>query len=323
MKKPSVVALLFFVFCLLPYQLMAQTYTVSINQFVEHPALDAVAKGIKDSLAKQGLDINYNLHNAQANMGTANQIAQQMIGEKPDLLIAIATPSAQACAQALTKAPTNMKRPLLFSAVTDPLAAGLVKDINKPGGLITGVSDKLPIKEHLDMVFAFVPEAKRLGILYNSGEANSKSILEDIKKAGKEMGFKVVEATAAKTADVYSAAKSLVGKVDVIFVPTDNTIVSGLESVIKIGIENKLPVFAADVNSVERGAIAAMGFDYYQHGIQTGEMAGKILGGAKPGDIAVEFQKELDLQINAESARKMGVTPPADLLARASKVYGK
>ncbi len=299
----------------------AQTYTISVNQFVEHPALDAVLKGIQAYLKDQGVAVKYNVHNAQANMGTATQIAKQMIGEKPDLLVAIATPSAQTVAQANAKAPADLKRPFLFSAVTDPVAAGLVKDIQTPGGLTTGVSDLLPLEEHINMVLTYKPGIKKLGLLYNAGEANSKANLAGIKKIGARKGFEVVEATASKTADVFQAAKSLVGRVDAVLVPTDNTIVSALESVIKVGVQNKLPIFCADVDSVKRGAIAAMGFDYYKHGYQTGAMALRILKGAKPANTPVEFQKELQLHINRVYSEKMGLTPPDELLQKATKVY--
>ncbi len=299
----------------------AQTYTISVNQFVEHPALDAVLKGFQDYLKEKNLDVQYNVHNAQANMGTATQIAKQMIGEKPDLLMAIATPSAQAVAQANSKAPADMQRPFLFTAVTDPVAAGLVSDIEAPGGLTTGVSDLLPLDKHIEMVLTYMPNLKKLGILYNAGEANSKANVEGIKKIGEEKGFEVVEATASKTADVYQAAKSLVGRVDAVFIPTDNTIVSALESVIKVGVQNKLPIFAADVDSVKRGAIAAMGFDYYKHGYQTGGMAERIMNGEKPADMPVEFQVDLELHINKNYSAQMGVTPPEVLLQKATKIY--
>ena len=303
------------------HQAVAAGYTISVNQFVEHPALDAVLQGFKDHFAQQGVEVKYNVHNAQANMGTATQIANQMIGEKPDLFMAIATPSAQAVAQAISKAPADMQRPFLFTAVTDPVAAGLVKDIAKPGGMITGVSDLLPLAEHIKMVRTYLPNMKRLGLLYNAGEANSKANVAGIAELGKEMGFTVVEATAAKTADVFQAAKSLVGRVDAVFIPTDNTIVSALESVIKVGVENKLPIFAADVDSVGRGAIAAMGFDYYKHGSQTGAMALRILKGEKPANIAVEFQQDLQLHLNSKYAKMMGVTPPEELRQKATKIY--
>ncbi len=297
------------------------TKVISVNQFVEHPALDAVLKGLQDSLKEQGVDVKYNVHNAQANMATATQIAQQMIGEKPDLLVAITTPSSQACAQALKKAPKDMQAPFLFTAVTDPVSVGLIKDLQRPGGNITGVSDLLPLEEHIKMVLEFKPDIKKLGYLYNAGEANSKVLVPRLQKIAKENGFTVVEATASKTADVYQAAKSLVGRVDAVFIPTDNTIISALESVLKVGIQNKMPIFAADVDSVKRGAVAAMGFDYYLHGVQTGVMAKKILDGQAPADTPVEFQKDLELHINKKFAEKMGVTPPKALLEKATKTY--
>jgi putative ABC transport system substrate-binding protein len=295
--------------------------TIAVNQFVEHPALDAVLLGFQDNLKENNLDVEYKIHNAQANMGTATQIAQQMIGENADLLVAIATPSSQACVQALSKAPADLKRPLLFTAVTDPVAAGLVQDLQHPDPGITGVSDLLPIEEHIGMVLAFKGDIKKLGLLYNAGEANSKATIASIKALSEKLGFETVEATASKTADVYQAAKSLVGRVDAIFIPTDNTIISALESVIKVGVQNKLPIFAADVDSVKRGAVAAMGFDYYKHGYQTGAIAVRILNGEKPEDIPVQFQEELQLYINANYAQQMGITPPEELLKKATKVY--
>jgi putative ABC transport system substrate-binding protein len=306
---------------LLATSAMAASPVISVNQFVEHPALDAVLKGLQDYLKDNGVSAEFKVHNAQANMGTATQIGQQMIGEKSDLLVAIATPSAQATAQALSKAPADLKRPLLFTAVTDPVAAGLVEAIDKPGEFVTGVSDLLPVEKHLEMITTYKPDIKKLAILYNAGEANSKAIVASVKELSSKFGFTVVEATAPKTADVYAAAKSLVGRCDAVFIPTDNTIVAALESVIKVGTQNKLPIFAADVDSVARGAVAAMGFDYYKHGYQTGAMAKKILEGAAPGSLPVEFQKELQLQINLKAAEAMGAPAPEMLLKQASKVY--
>lgn len=319
MKKLVMAALLGA--CIGLHGVAAQGATIAVSQFVEHPALDSVLRGLQDYLKDNKVEATYSVHNAQANMGTATQIAQQMVGEKADLLVAIATPSAQTCAQALAKAPADLKRPFLFSAVTDPVAAGLVKDLKKPDAGITGVSDLLPVEEHLRMVLAYKPGIKALGLLYNAGEANSKATVATIKELSGKLGFTVVEATAGKTADVHQAAKSLVGRVDAVFIPTDNTIVAGLESVIKIGVENKLPIFAADVDSVKRGAVAAMGFDYYQHGRQTGAMAEKILKGAKPESLPVEFQKELQLHINAGFSKQMGVEPPAEMVKKATQVY--
>jgi putative ABC transport system substrate-binding protein len=235
------------------------------------------------------------VHNAQANMATAGQIGTQIMGEKPDLILAIATPSAQTCAQALKKAPHMKNTPMLFSAITDPILAGLVKDLGNPGGNITGVSDMLPLDKHMEMVKKFIPGLKLLGVIYNSGEANSQSSVKLLKNVGKKMGYEVVDATVAKTSEVYQATKSLVGRVDAVFIPTDNTVVASLESVVKVCVEKNLPLFGSDVDSVKRGAVAAMGFDYYMHGRQTGAMAQRIINGANPANISVETQKELKL----------------------------
>jgi len=299
----------------------AKTYKISVSQFVEHPALDAVLKGVKDDLKENGVDVDYSIHNAQANMATAGQIGTQIMGEKPDLVLAIATPSAQTCAQALKKAPHMQNTPMLFTAVTDPVLAGLVKDLERPGGNITGVSDMLPLDQHMEMVKKFIPNLKTLGVMYNSGEANSKSSVKLLKAVGKDMGYEVTDATVSKTSEVYQAAKSLVGRVDAVFVPTDNTVVESFESAVKVCTENNLPLFAADVDSVKRGAVAAMGFDYYKHGRQTGAMARKILGGASTATTPVETQKELKLYINKKYADLMGLKIPDDLLSAADKVY--
>ncbi len=302
---------------------MAQNRTpvISVSQFVEHPALDAVLKGFQDYLREQSIDVKYNVHNAQGNMATANQIGHQIMGEKPDMILAIATPTAQACAQALQKAPHMRTTPMLFTAVTDPVNAGLVKNLEKPGANITGVSDMLPVARHLEMVQAFLPRMKKLGFLYNAGEVNSKILVPLFKAEAGKLGFEIVEATVSKTSEVFQAVKSLVGKVDAVYIPTDNTVVSALESAIKVCRQNKLPLFNADVDSVKRGSIAAMGFDYYQHGYQTGAMARRILAGGDPAVTPVETQETLQLHINLSAARKMGVEVPAALLNKADKTY--
>ncbi len=305
----------------LPASALAETCRISVSQFVEHPALDAVLKGFQDYMKEKGISVDYAVHNAQANMATATQIASQIMGEKPDLILSIATPTSQACAQAMKKSPHMQKTPFLFTAVTDPLAAGLVKDLTRPGGNITGVSDMLPVDKHMWMVKRFLPNMKRLGIMYNSGEANSKVTVDTIHKEGKKIDIDVTDATVFKSSEVYQAAKSLIGRVDAIFIPTDNTVVSALESAIKVCIQNKMPLFCADVNSVARGAVAAMGFDYYKHGYQTGAMAQRILEGADPAETPVETQKELQLHLNLRYANLMGVKVPKALLEMADKVY--
>ena len=305
----------------MPFMAAAGSVRISVAQFVEHPALDAVLKGFQDDLKENGTPAEYQIHNAQANMATAQQIGSQIMGEAPDLILTIATPTSQAVAQAMKKAPHMRNTPLLFTAVTDPVVAGLVKDLDRPGGNITGVSDQLPVDQHMAGLKRFVPQLKNLGVLYNAGEANSKITVKRMIVAGSQMGFTVVEATVSKSADVYQAAQSLVGRVDAIFVPTDNTVVTALEAAVKVCTQSKVPLFCADVDSVARGAVAAMGFDYYKHGIQTGAMARRILAGAAPADTPVESQKELQLHINLKSAKAMGVSVSDDVIASADKVY--
>lgn len=319
-----ILTVLVMILLLVPSAALAQsetTYNISVSQFVEHPALDAVLKGFQDYLQEQQVSVKYTVHNAQANMAIAGQIAGQIMGEAPDLILAIATPTAQAVAQALRKAPQMQKTPFLFTAITDPVGAGLVSNLQKPGGNITGVSDLLPLDKHLGMVMEFFPGLKRLGVIYNAGEANSKTTVEGIRRIGREKGFEVIESTVAKSSEVYQAAKSLAGRADAVFIPTDNTVVSALESAIKVGSDNRLPLFCADVDSVKRGAVAAMGFDYYQHGRQTGAMAIRIFKGASPAVTPVETQEKLELHINLTYAEQMGVTVPKALLERADKVY--
>jgi putative ABC transport system substrate-binding protein len=202
---------------------VAQGYTVSFNQIVEHPALDAVRKGVQDALADEHLDVSYNVHIAQGNISTANLIARQILGENPDVIVPIATPTAQACAQ------ITRDKPIVFAVVSDPVGAGLVKSFDHPGANITGTSDMSPVDKQLELALKIVPGIQRIGVIYNSGESNSVAIVNVLKKDAAARQMTVVEATVANSAGVYPAAKSLVGKVDAIYIPTDNTVVSAFE----------------------------------------------------------------------------------------------
>ncbi|MEA5463684.1 ABC transporter substrate-binding protein [Leptothoe sp. PORK10 BA2] len=292
---------------------------VAVTQIVEHPALDAVRDGLKDKLKEEGYEADSSLkwewESAQGQAANAAQIAQKFVGDAPDLIVAIATPSAQAVVGSTDTIP------VVFSAVTDPVGAELVPSLEASGGTVTGVSDLSPIDEHLALVADIVPDAKTVGVIYNAGESNSVSLLALLKTEAEAQGFTLQEATVSSSADVATAAKSLVGKVDVIYVPTDNTVVSALEAVIQVGNENKLPVFAGDTDSVERGAIATASFDYYEVGRQTGAMVVRILGGEKPGDIPVELANTVDLAINLKAAAAMGVTIPDAIQSSADQVF--
>ncbi|WP_420346776.1 ABC transporter substrate-binding protein [Pelagibius sp.] len=296
----------------------AADITVATTAIVEHPALDAARDGVRDELAAAGYEEGRNLRflyeSAQGNPATAAQIARKFVGEAPDVIVPISTPSAQAVVSA------TKDIPIVFTAVTDPVGAKLVGDPMKPGANVTGMSDLSPIGKHLDLIKQITPDATSIGVPFNPGEANSLTLLELVKQEAPARGLTVVEAPATKTSEVLGAAQSLVGKADVIYVPTDNTIVSAFEAVVKVGIDNRVPVYAGDTDSVARGAIAALGFNYYDLGRQTGRMVLRVLKGEAPGDIAVEGVEITELYVNPGMAEKMGVSIPDALIQQAKEV---
>ncbi|TCU36201.1 ABC transporter substrate-binding protein [Rhizobium azibense] len=296
----------------------ADDVTVAVTAIVEHPALDAVRKGVKDRLAaagyKEGENLTFLFESAQGNPATAAQIARQFAGEDPNVIVPISTPSAQAVVSA------TRDIPVVFTAVSDPLGAQLVKDMDKPGGNVTGLSDMSPVAEHVALVKEILPAARTIGYLYNSGEANSVSLLAVLKAEAEKAGLSVVESAATKSAEVQGAARALVGRADAIYVPTDNTIISALEGAVAVAEESKLPLFTADTDSVSRGSIAALGFNYYDVGRQTGDVVVRILKGENPGDIPVKVAAGSDLVVNSAAAQKMGVKLPENVLKRANRV---
>ncbi|MBC7359629.1 MAG: ABC transporter substrate-binding protein [Desulfacinum sp.] len=292
--------------------------TIGISQIVEHPALDAARQGFIDALAKhgyvEGKNVTYDIQIAQGNMATANSIAKALVGKKVDLIHSIATPTSQACVNA------TKEIPIIISSVTDPVGAGLVESLERPGGNVTGTTDRSPVDRQVDLILEIVPNLKKLGFIYNSGEDNSISSLNQLKEECAKRGIEVVEATVSNSSGVFMAAKSLVGRVDAIHIPTDNTVVSAFESVVKVCEDNKIPLFAADIDSVPRGAIAALAIDYYRLGLQSGEMAVRVLQGADPATMPVETLKDLKLYVNTQAAEKMGVKLPEAVVKRADKV---
>jgi len=297
--------------------LQAKPVYVATTAIVEHPALDAVRDGVKQTLNDNGYSdakLKFTYESAQGKPDIAAQIARKMVGDAPDIIVAIATPSAQAAVTA------SSSIPIVFSAVTDPLAAKLVPSLKQPGGNVTGLSDMANLKEHLELIKAFLPDLKTVGIPYNPGETNSVSMLASMKIEAAKMGIKIVEAAAPKSSDVMIATKQLVGKVDAIYCPIDNTIISAVESVVKVGIDAQIPVFAGDTDTVARGAVAAVGYDYFDLGRQTGDIVVRILKGEKPGSIDVKMAKGTNLYVNPKMASMMGTKIPAEVLARATKI---
>lgn len=296
----------------------ADDVTVAVTAIVEHPALDAARNGVRDALAaagyKEGENLKFVFESAQGNPATAAQIARQFAGDEPNVIVPISTPSAQAVVSA------TRDIPVVFTAVSDPLGAQLVKNMDKPGGNVTGLSDMSPVAEHIALIKEILPDVKTIGYLYNSGEANSVSLLAALKAEAEKAGITIVESAATKSAEVQGAARALVGRADAIYIPTDNTIISALEGAVAVAEESKLPLFTADTDSVSRGSIAALGFNYYDVGKQTGEIVVRVLKGENPGDIAVKTAAGSDLVINKSAAAKMGVALPQSVLSRANKV---
>ena len=283
--------------------------TIGITQIVDHPSLNTIREGILEGLAAKGFIQGENLtvifENAQGNPATAVQIAQKLAGLPLDAIVPISTPSAQPIVQQIKKTP------IVFAAISDPLAAKLVSSLDHPAGNVTGVADTPPLQEQLDFITNCIPNLKTLGVVYNPGEVNNVSFLEKLKTLAQEKNIEVIVAAAPKSADVQAAAHSLVDKVDAIFIGNDNTVVSGLEALIKACLDAKKPLFVSDPESVNRGALAAYAYDQKQMGQQIGEMVADVLKGKKPSEIPVEKANSLKMSINPYTAEKLKVTCPS------------
>ncbi|GAA1704892.1 ABC transporter substrate-binding protein [Propioniferax innocua] len=291
-------------------------YSIGIAQYVTHPSLDRTREGFKDAFEEAGVQVEWDEQNAEADSGTNTGIAGGFASSGHDMVAGIATPSAQAVAQAV------QDRPVVFMAVTDPVDAGLVESWETSGMNVTGVSDLNPVEDQLALVKEVAPDARTVGIVYSSGEANSVVQVEAAKAAAPGLGLEIKESTITNTAEVQQGVTALDG-VDAIYVPTDNTVVSGLESVIGFAQEKQIPVISADRDSVERGTVITKGIDYYGHGKQAGEMALRILQeDLDPASVPVEKASDdgLELIVNEDAAKSLGVEIPKDLLDEAEKV---
>jgi putative tryptophan/tyrosine transport system substrate-binding protein len=299
-----------------------KTVKVGITQIVEHPSLDAAREGfiaaLKDAGYEEGKNLKLDYQNAQGDMNNNMSIAQKLVSDKNDLILAIATPSAQAAVQA------TKDIPILFTAITDPVGAELVKSLEEPGGNATGTSDTHPdaIKKTIEAIKMFIPNAKKVGIIYNNGEPNSVVNVKKAKEALEAAGLEAVETTISASSEVKQAAESMVGRVDVLYIPKDNTVVAALESVITVANDKNIPTFVGEGDSVKRGTFASYGFDYHDLGYTTGKMAVEILKGKKPGDMPVGFPENLELYVNKKAAEEEGITLSEDMLKDA-KIVGE
>ncbi|NLP16351.1 MAG: ABC transporter substrate-binding protein [Clostridiales bacterium] len=289
-------------------------YKIGVNQLVRHAALDASYQGFVDALKEAGyidgenIKIDYQI--AQNDQSTLNTIATKLVNDGSDLILAIATPSAQAVANA------TKDIPILVTAVTDPAGSGLVESNEVPGGNVSGTSDLTPVRQQIELITKLVPNAKKIAILYSSSESNSKIQVEMAKEAAEEFNLVVEEATVSGTNDIEQVVQSLIGKVDAIYAPTDNTIASGMPTVAMVANANGIPVICGEEGMVGKGGLATYGIDYYKLGWLTGKQAVRIIKGeADTATMPIEYlpDDEYSLTVNEEVAEQLGIEIPDDL----------
>jgi len=288
---------------------------IGISQIVEHPALDSAREGFLNALLdngyKNGENIKINYQNAQNDISIAQAIANGFVSDSVDMILAIATPSAQAAYNA------SKKIPILITAVTDPVGAGLVKDKDKPETNVSGTSDATPIRSQFTLIKELLPNAQKIGIVYNTSEQNSIAQVEEARKIAKELSLIIVERGATNVNEVAQALDVILGEVDVLYTPTDNLIVSATPLVVSKTLDRKIPLIACIEDQVVNGALATETIDYYKLGYQTGERAVEVLQGRSISEIPVETLKNTELIVNKKTALLLGIELSEGLLARA------
>ncbi|MEI5909003.1 ABC transporter substrate-binding protein [Bacillus spongiae] len=318
MKKVSIIATMMFVTAMLILSGCGSSESngngkedemivIGVTQIVEHPSLDAAFEGFKEALEengyKEGDNIEYDVQNAQNDPNNNSTIAKKFVGDKVDMIFANSTPSAQSVLNA------TKDIPIVFTSVTDPVGAELVAALDQPGENITGTTDTHP--EAISKTVSFMVNeigAKKIGVVYNSGEQNSSVQVKEVKKIVEENGGELIEVSVAQSAEVKQAVDSLVGRVDAIYMPTDNTVVSALDSLIAVANDKDIPLFAGELDSMKRGAFAASGFNYKDLGYQTGLMAVELLNGdKKPSELEVGYPESFELVVNKEAAKEQGI----------------
>ncbi len=297
---------------------VAQQKTVAIANMIDIPQLLEVKAGLLDGLKAAGYEEGRNLkvdyQTAQGNMGTAAQIVRKYVGERPDVIVTITTPMAQAALSA------TKDLPVVFTVVTDPIGAKVVPRFEKPGGNTTGISDLAPISFQIRLMTQFVPTLKRLGVLYNPGLDGSRYQLEVMKRLATPQGITLVDAPVPNSNDAIASMRSLVGKVDAVWIPNDVTVYASLEAIAKVAQDKKIPLFTGETRSVERGAVASIGFDYTSVGQSAARQVVQILAGKKPGDIDVTVPVAFRTVVNQRVAQATGLQIPQAVLAKANLV---
>jgi putative ABC transport system substrate-binding protein len=293
---------------------------IGISQIVEHPALDSARKGFIDALKESGYEdgknIKIDFENAQGDQPTTQTIAKKFVSSKVDMILAIATPSAQAAYN------STKDIPILITAVTDPVQAGLAKSLEKSETNVTGTSDNVPIEKQFELLKKLVPNAKKVGILYNTSESNSEIQVNSAKKGAPSAGLEIVPVGITNVNDIPQSLSSLVGKIDVLYVPTDNMVVSSMPIIADQCFKNNIPIIGSEKGQVTQGALATTGIDYYKLGKQTGAVAVEVIKGKKPSELPITTLSDMQLVINTDAAKKLNITIPKDLDEKAEKVTG-
>ena len=284
---------------------------VGVLQLLSHPALDAIYKGIDEELANQGYkngeNIKINLLNAQGEQSNLALMSEKLVSEKNDILVAITTPAA------LSLANVTKNIPIVMAGITYPVEAGLIASEEKPGNNITGVSDRTPIKQQLELMKEILPNLKNIGLLYTSSEDNSIKQIEEAKKYAAELGLEVKLAAISNTNDIQQVTESLASEVQAIFVPIDNTIASAMATVVKVTDKFKVPVFPSADTMVADGGVLGLGVDQYQIGVQTAKVIVEILNGKNPADTPVVLANEGVIYLNEAKAKELGIEIPASI----------
>lgn len=288
------------------------SYHIAITQFLDHNAINSVRESLTKELEKRGyvagknLDITF--ETAQGNAATAGQIARKFTGLEPNVIVALTTPSAQSVLKAA--GPSGI--PIVFSAVTDPVGAGLVSSL-KEKSFITGVQDAPPVKAQFSLLKTLVPKAKTIGVLYNPGDSGSAASLKTLQEEASRQGLTLIYGTPMKSADIQAAVLQLIGKVDALYVPLDNMVVSAMKTVSTLALKYELPLFTADSGSVEGGALACVGYSYPQIGVKTGAMVADILDGKSPTTLPISTPEQTDIFINKNALETLGLSLPKEI----------
>lgn len=297
-----------------------KVYTIGINQLVQHGALDAAKEGFIEGLKEKGYEegknIKFDYQNAQGDISIAQTISQQFVNGKVDMIFAIATPAVQAAYNA------TKDIPIVFTAVTDPVAAEVASEWASSGNNVTGTSDMVPMDEQLELLTSLVPDIKTLGVVYNTSEANSLIQVQELKRQAEKLNISIKEISVTNVSEIDQNLSAALGSIDALYAPTDNTIASAYDLVGNRAVKKGVPILCAEEAGVSKGGLCSIGIDYFKLGKEAGYKAAEVLGGKNPSDIEITTLSDMNISINTDVAEKLNITIPEDILTKATKVTG-